>query len=905
MQHNPEKERIQHTPTNGGWKKWGPYLSERQWGTVREDYSADGSAWNYFKYEDAISRTYRWGEDGIAGICDTKQRMCFAWAFWNGKDPFLKERLFGVSNPQGNHGEDVKELYYYLESTPTHSYMKMLYKYPQTAFPYKKLVEQNARRTRNESEYELWDTGIFNKNEYFDIFIEYAKASEEDILIQVTVCNRADKKARIDIMPTLWFRNTWYWGYEDQDYIPTVSASERNYIVAEHEGVGKYFLFFEDTPELLFCENETNREKMFGQPNTSPHPKDSINNYVISGGDIKYLNIQKTGTKSALRYILQVDGGKEIKLRFRLSNRYLNTPFTNFNSQFAERVKEADTFYNDLQQPVKDADLRRIQRQAYAGMLWNKQFFNFNVDQWLKGDPASPLPPESRLNIRNQHWRHLHNGNIVSMPDKWEYPWYAAWDLAFHCVPLAKLDPAFAKRQLVLFLREYYMHPNGQIPAYEWNFSDVNPPVHAWGAWKVYSIDKEMNGGKGDTAFLSSIFHKLLMNFTWWVNQKDRKGNNLFEGGFLGLDNIGVFDRSHPLADGAYMEQADGSSWMAMYSLNMLRISIELASELNPSYQEMASKFFEHFLFISMAMRNIAEEEIDLWDAEDEFYYDLLHMPNKESILLKVRSLVGLMPMVAVEILTPEMIHKLPDFTRRLEWVLKNRPDLARMVSRWHEPGRGESRMLALMRIHRLKRTLKRMLDESEFLSDYGIRSLSKYHLEAPYKLQMDGNMYSVQYLPGESDSGMFGGNSNWRGPVWFPVNYLLIESLIKYYEYYGDDMTVEHPTGSGTYMNLKQVAEHLMARLLKIFQMNEKGERACYGNNPKFNHDPHFKDNILFYEYFHGDSGQGLGASHQTGWTGLITDLIDRLANAMPPKTETMPPPATKVVTEQVNILK
>ncbi len=887
MQMNPEKQRITTTLKNSGWKKWGPYLSDRQWGTVREDYSPDGSAWTYFPYEQALSRAYRWGEDGIGGISDTKQRMCFAWAFWNGKDPYIKERLFGVANPQGNHGEDVKEVYYYLDSTPTHSYMKMLYKYPQNAFPYSKLLEQNARRGRDEQEYELVDTGVFQKDEYFDIFIEYSKASEEDILVKLTVCNRSNKKARLDVLPTLWFRNTWYWGYEDQTYVPNVMASERNYLVAEHEEVGKYYLFFEQNPELLFCENESNRMKIFGQPNARPYPKDSINDYVISGGDTKYLNPLQSGTKSSLRYILQVNPKEEVVLRFRLSNRFLESPFINFDEKFNERLTEADLYYQEMQQHIKDADLRRIQRQAYAGMLWNKQFYNFNVDQWLSGDPASPAPPESRLNIRNQGWRHLHNGNIISMPDKWEYPWYAAWDLAFHCVPLARLDPSFAKRQLFIFLREYYMHPNGQIPAYEWNFSDVNPPVHAWGAWKVYSIDKEMNDGKGDRQFLASVFHKLLMNFTWWVNQKDREGNNLFEGGFLGLDNIGVFDRSHPLPNGAYIEQADGSSWMAMYSLNMLRIAIEL-STFEPSYQEMASKFFEHFLFISKAMRNLTEDEIDLWDSEDEFYYDILHMPAQDqSVLLKVRSLVGLIPMFAVEILTPEMIAQLPDFTRRLEWVLKNRPDLARMVSRWHEPGRGESRMLALMRIHRLKRTLKRMLDETEFLSDYGVRSLSKYHKDHPYVLQMDGITYSVQYLPGESESGMFGGNSNWRGPVWFPVNYLIIESLIKYYEYYGDEMTVEYPTGSGTMMNLKQVAEELIARLLKIFQLNEKGERPFHGGDAKFNHDPHFKDHILFYEYFQGDTGRGLGASHQTGWTGLITDLIDRLEKARPPKSE------------------
>jgi hypothetical protein len=876
MEPTSEKKRLQNTFNNTGWKRWGPYLSERQWGTVREDYSDHGNAWQYFTFDDARSRAYRWGEDGIGGISDTKQRICIAHAFWNGKDPFIKERLFGLTNGEGNHGEDVKEYYYYLDSTPTHSYMKMLYKYPQNAFPYDQLREENARRSKYEGEYELMDTGIFEKDEYFDIYIEYAKASEEDILVQLTIHNRAEQKAALEVLPHFWFRNTWYWGYEDGTYVPALYATANPCLRLEHQEVGNYYLFYEGTPELLFCENETNRHKLFGQPATTRYPKDSINDYVITGNKV-LVNPELRGTKASLRYKVAVKPDTPTILRFRLSNRYLETPFINFNERFAARKSEADDFYNDIQAKVTDPDLRRVQRQAYGGMLWNKQYYNYNVDQWLRGDPASPPPAEGRKHIRNTNWRHLHNSNVISMPDKWEYPWYAAWDLAFHCVALAKVDAAFAKRQLIILLREYYMHPNGQIPAYEWNFSDVNPPVHAWGAWKVYCIDKENNGGKGDTDFLATVFHKLLMNFTWWVNQKDREGNNLFEGGFLGMDNIGVFDRSHPLPTGGYIEQADGSSWMAMYSLNMMRIGIELAQQ-NATYEEMASKFFEHFLAISKAIRNISEEEIDLWDPVDEFYYDALRLPNGQpSVLLKVRSLVSLTPLFAVEVLTPSLIEKLPDFTRRLEWVLKNRPDLARMISRWHEPGKGENRMLALVRIHRMKCTLRRMLDETEFLSEYGIRSLSRHHRENPYVYGLNGTAYSVKYTPGESDSSFFGGNSNWRGPIWFPVNYLIIESLHKFYEYYGDEFTIEYPTRSKRLMNLKQIAEELSARLVKLFRLNEKGERPCFGDDPKFHHDPHFKDHILFYEYFHGETGKGLGASHQTGWTGLIIDLMER----------------------------
>ncbi|SFF26149.1 MGH1-like glycoside hydrolase domain-containing protein [Thermoflexibacter ruber] len=887
---NPEKERLSTTPTNTGWKKWGPYLSERQWGTVREDYSEHGYAWGYLTHDMARSKAYRWGEDGIAGLSDTKQTICFALALWNGRDAIIKERLFGLNNGEGNHGEDVKEYYYYLDSTPTHSYMKMLYKYPQNAFPYSKLVEENHRRSRLQSEYELIETGIFDNDEYFDVYVEYAKASEEDILIKITVHNRNRQEVMLNVLPTIWFRNTWSWGYESWEwkYKPQMYASEDkdNAIVVKHKNIGNFKLYYENdkkeafqiVPELLFCDNETNPRRLPHLANINytkaTYFKDGIHDYLILG-DKKTINPELKGTKASIRYLLKVSGHGSATVKLRLSNKEHQQPFAAFDEIFANRLKEADIFYDELSKNVTEPDMKRVLRQAYAGMLWNKQYYYYNVNQWLKGDPAMPPVPKERSRGRNHKWKHLYNSNLISMPDKWEYPWYAAWDLAFHCVPLARLDPHFAKRQLVLMLREYYMHPNGQLPAYEWHFSDVNPPVHAWGAWKVYNIEKQMNNGKGDTDFLATVFHKLLMNFTWWVNQKDAEGNNLFEGGFLGLDNIGVFDRSNSLPTGGYMEQADGTSWMAMYCLNMLRISLELAQE-KPYYQETASKFFEHFLSIASAMFNMGKEHIDLWDEEDEFYYDILHPPNGMSHRLKVRSIVGIIPLFAVEVLTPELLEKLPDFTRRLDWVLKNRPDLASLISRWYELGRGESRLLSLLRIHRMKCVLRRMLDEAEFLSEYGIRSLSKHHLEKPYQYYANGRTYSVSYLPGESDSSMFGGNSNWRGPIWFPINYLIIESLQKFHEYYGDMQKFEYPTGSGKMFTLKEIAQMLTDRLIKIFVQDEQGTRVVFGEYEKMKKDPHFKDNILFYEYFNGDTGKGLGASHQTGWTGLIASLIE-----------------------------
>ncbi|MCU0390188.1 MAG: glucosidase [Thermoflexibacter sp.] len=888
-QTNPEKERLHITPNNTGWKKWGPYLSERQWGTVREDYSEHGYAWGYLTHDMSRSKAYRWGEDGIAGLSDTKQTICFAVSLWNGRDAIIKERLFGLNNGEGNHGEDVKEYYYYLDSTPTHSYMKMLYKYPQMPFPYSKIVDENHRRSRLQPEYELIETGIFDNDEYFDVFVEYAKSSEEDILIKITAHNRSKKKALLHLLPTIWFRNTWSWGYESWEwkYKPQMYVeSGENAIVVKHKNIGNFKLYYEADkksdmqipPEVIFCDNETNPRRLPHLSNINytkaSYFKDGINDYLILG-DKKAVNPELKGTKASIRYACHIEGGQSTTIKLRLSNRENHSPFGNFDTIFQDRYQEANLFYDDLNHNIIDIHLKETLRQAYAGMLWNKQYYYYNINQWLKGDPAMPPVSKERGHGRNSKWKHLYNSNLISMPDKWEYPWYAAWDLAFHCVPLARLDPHFAKRQLVLMLREYYMHPNGQLPAYEWHFSDVNPPVHAWGAWKVYSIEKQMNNGKGDTDFLATVFHKLLMNFTWWVNQKDAEGNNLFEGGFLGLDNIGVFDRSNTLPTGGYMEQADGTSWMAMYCLNMLRISLELAQE-KPYYQESASKFFEHFLSIAAAMFTMGKENMDLWDEEEEFYYDILHPPNGMSHRLKVRSIVGIIPLFAVEVLTPELLEKLPDFTRRLEWVLKNRPELASLVSRWYELGRGESRLLSLLRIHRMKCVLRRMLDETEFLSDYGVRSLSKYHLEKPYQYFANGRTYSVSYLPGESDSSMFGGNSNWRGPIWIPINYLIIESLYKFHEYYGDMQKFEYPTGSGKMLTLKEIAQMLTDRLTKLFIPNEQDKRVVFGEYEKMQTDPHFKNYLLFYEYFHGDSGKGLGAAHQTGWTGLIASLIE-----------------------------
>ena len=879
---------------NKDWKNWGPYLSERQWGTVREDYSEYGSAWDFFPHDHARSRAYRWGEDGIAGICDRQQRLCFAIALWNEQDPILKERLFGLTGNQGNHGEDVKEYYFYLDSTPTHSYMKCLYKYPQREYPYELLVKENQRRSRYELEYELLDTGIFDDHKYFDVYVEYAKASPEDILIQITAINRGTETKPLHILPTLWFRNTWSW--QENPIKPNIKISDRQsefrVIEASHQDLGIRWLYGDFSgwnrgqSPLLFTENETNYQKLFGIPNRSLYVKDGINNYLIDDKQ-DGVNPQQLGTKCAIHYVLNLAGGESKTVNLRLTDTStLSQPFgEEFNTAFQTRKQEADEFYQQLTPFDLSQAERNIQRQAFAGMLWTKQYYYYCVEEWLQGDPNNPPPPKARKSGRNHQWQHLDNAEIISMPDKWEYPWYAAWDLAFHALPLAMIDPEFAKEQLDIMTREWYMHPNGQLPAYEWAFGDVNPPVHAWATWRVYKIEEKQKG-KGDRVFLERVFQKLLLNFTWWVNRKDAQGNNVFEGGFLGLDNIGVFDRSKPLPTGGYIEQADGTSWMAMYCLNMLTIALELALE-NPVYEDMATKFFEHFIYIADAMTHIGDERTQLWDEADGFFYDVLHLPDDSRVRLKVRSMVGLIPLFAVTTLEPELLQRLPGFKARLEWFINNRPRLKRNVACMEAEGIGARRMLALCYVtidrmesqDRLRQILTKLLDENEFLSDYGIRALSKYHDANPYTFYVNGEAHTVKYEPAESSSGLFGGNSNWRGPIWFPVNYLLIESLQKFHHYLGDEFKVECPTGSGNWLNLWQVAEEISQRLTQIFLPDTTGKRPLYGNISQFQTDPHWRDLILFHEYFHGDNGAGLGASHQTGWTGLIAKLIQQLA--------------------------
>jgi hypothetical protein len=861
-----EKERLQHPD----WKKWGPYLSERQWGTVREDYSANGDAWNYTTHDMARSKAWRWGEDGIGGFSDKRQYLCFAVGLWNKKDAILKERLFGLSSSEGNHGEDVKEIYYYLDSSPTHSYMKMLYKYPQAAFPYDQLLEENRRRTRKDPEFELTDTGIFNDDKYFDVFIEYAKADMEDILIRITVVNRGAATASLNIIPTIWFRNTWSW--EHTDYKPVMMSSNEGNIFARHKDLGEFTLYEEEKDIHLFCDNETNTQRLYGTEKPG-YFKDGINEYIVHG-NTRAVNYSE-GTRAASNYDKVIPGGGSVTIRLRLDAKFNNTPFRDFDDIFAARIGDTEEFYSALQAEMTNADEKLVQRQAFAGMLWNKQLYIYNVDQWLKGDPAQPPPPPERLKGRNHDWCHLKNSNVISMPDKWEYPWYAAWDLAFHCINFALIDPDFAKHQLLLLTHDWYMHPNGQLPAYEWSFSDTNPPVHAWAAYRVYELEKNANGGKGDIAFLETVFHKLLLNFTWWVNRKDEEGNNIFEGGFLGMDNIGLFDRSNfHLPDGGHLEQADGTSWMAMYSLNLMRIALELSMS-NPVYQDMANKFFEHFLHIAAALANMGTSVDGLWDNEDEFFYDTVRIPGGAGFRLKIRSMVGLIPLFAVEVIDDHILQSLPEFAKRLNWLLENRPDLAALVSRWHEKGSESKHLLSLLRGHRIKRMLFRMLDESEFLSDFGIRALSKYHEQHPYELRVDGQVLTVKYTPGESDIPLFGGNSNWRGPIWMPPNFLIIESLQRFFHYYGDDFKIEYPTHSGQYLDLNEISIELSKRLSRLFLRDEKGRRAVFGDNDKFQHDPHFRDYILFYEYFHGDNGRGVGASHQTGWTGLVSKLL------------------------------
>ena len=917
-----ERERLR--ADHAAWTRWGPYLSERAWGTVREDYSADGDAWAYFPHDHARSRAYRWNEDGLAGISDDKGRVCFALALWNGRDPILKERLFGLSGPEGNHGEDVKEYYHYLDATPTSSSLQMLYRYPQAAFPYERLLAEARARGRDDPEFELLDTGIFDDERYFDVLVEYAKDAPGDIAIRITVTNRGPDVATIWLLPCLWYRNTWSWGPgQRRGELTAMAIRARNgtplpAIGGSHPLLGEQLLLCEGADELLFTENDTDLQRLYGVPNPTPFVKDAFGRYVVNGEEAA-VNRAGHGTKAAARYRRTIAPGATLTVRLRLLVAAVvadpggeppgageedlpprvpaptpqgwresatrlgasgaSAPFADHAATFAARGREADEFYAALLPGTATDDLRLVFRQAMAGLLWSKQFYHYVVARWLAGDPGQPPPPPERLLGRNHEWRHLYNERVMSMPDTWEYPWYASWDLAFHCLPLALVDPTFAKSQLDLLLREWYQHPNGQAPAYEWSFGDANPPVLAWAAWRVYLIERTHHG-EADREFLERVFHKLLLSFTWWVNRKDAEGNNVFQGGFLGLDNIGIFDRSKPLPTGGYLEQSDGTSWMAMFSLNMLTIALELA-RANRVYEAIATKFFEHFLGIAAAMAAIGdrtgENGIALWDEEDEFFYDVLRLPNGSSFPLKIRSIVGLAPLLAVETIEPETLAALPEFAARLEWYLEHRPDLAGLVSRWQEPGLGERRLLAICRGHRLKRLLRRALDPAEFLSPHGVRSLSRVHAAHPYTLDYAGVQYTVDYEPAESRSGLFGGNSNWRGPVWFPINYLLIESLQRYHHYFGDDFTVECPTGSGNFLTLDAIADELSQRLIALFTRDGDGRRPVFGGVERFQTDPDWRDRLLFFEYFHGDSGAGLGASHQTGWTGLVAKLIQQ----------------------------
>jgi hypothetical protein len=857
------------------WRKWGPYLSERQWGTVREDYSDAGDAWNYFNHDQARSRAYRWGEDGLAGISDDRQQLCFALALWNGKDPILKERLFGLTNSEGNHGEDVKEYYFYLDSTPTHSYMKYLYKYPQHAYPYDELVAKNKERGRNETEYELLDTGVFDDDRYFDVFVEYAKASAEDVLVAITVSNRGPEAASLHVLPTVWFRNTlsWQGARAEKPTLKQTSADAKGALVtATHPDLGERYVYSDGAAEWLFTENDTNGERFKQGPNPSPYVKDGINERVVHGvaGTV---NPEKHGTKAAAHYEITVGPHESVTLRLRLSDAAPSAKrgaFADFDGVLAARRKEADEFYATVIPQSLDADKARATRQALAGMLWSKQFYFYDVDKWLVERGAARFSGTRRA-PRNDHWHHMLNADIISMPDKWEYPWYAAWDLAFHVLALTMVDEDFGKQQLDLMLRANYLHPSGQLPAYEWNFGDVNPPVHAWSTIFTYRLEKQRKG-TGDIDWLERSFHKLLLNFTWWVNRKDRTGNNVFEGGFLGLDNIGVFDRSSPLPTGGYLEQADGTAWMALYCQNMLEIAVELALE-KPTYLPMAQKFVQHFLWIASSLSH-SGGDVGMWDEEDGFFYDVLRLPDGTGQRLKVRSMVGLLPLCAVTVFEGELRRKYPEIDAGLLATLANRSELMGQIHDPAKPGQAERRLASVLDETRLKRVLAKMLDENEFLSPYGIRSLSRYHADHPFEFPVGDQMYSVPYLPGESDTGMFGGNSNWRGPIWMPVNGLIIRALLQYYAYYGDDFTVECPTGSGREMNLYQVAEELARRLGAVFLRNERGERPIYGVTRKLQDDPHWRDLILFYEYFHGDNGAGLGASHQTGWTGIVARM-------------------------------
>jgi hypothetical protein len=888
-----EHDRLEDARARGvPWRKWGPYLSERQWGTVREDYSEGGDAWNYFSHDQARSRAYRWGEDGLAGISDDQQRLCFALALWNGKDPILKERLFGLTNSESNHGEDVKEYYFYLDSTPTHSYMKYLYKYPQAAYPYARLVDTSRGRSRNEFEYELLDTGVFDEDRYFDVFVEYAKETPEDLLIQISIHNRGPDLAELHVLPTLWFRNQWSWhagssrpGLREDSTVPSNTV-----VVAVDQELGERRLTCKGPVPLLFTENETNTERIFGVVNRSPYVKDSINAYIVEGRKAA-VNPKKNGTKVAADYHLSVPAGEFQVVRLRLGGARLTAaaggngdPAGPFGSDFEEileaRRKEADEFYRAVIPTSMDPDAANVMRQALAGMMWSKQFYHYDVDKWLEERGSDPFKPTRKAAPRNDHWHHMYNGDVISMPDKWEYPWYAAWDLAFHVLALTLVDPDFGKQQLKLMLRERYMHPNGQIPAYEWNFGDVNPPVHAWSTIFTYRLEKAQQG-EGDRDWLKSCFQKLLLNFTWWVNRKDRTGRNVFEGGFLGLDNIGVFDRNAALPTGGYLEQADGTAWMALFCQNMLEIAVELAMT-DADYADMALKFCEHFLWIASAMEH-AGGDTGMWDEEDGFFYDVLRLPSGRAERLKVRSMVGLLPLCAATTFEGELLKKYPELAERLRWFLTSRPEVTAAI---HDPmklGTAGRRLASILDETKLRRVLAKMLDQNEFLSEFGIRSLSRFHADHPYVIQAGGQEYGVSYLPAESDTGMFGGNSNWRGPIWMPVNALIIRALLQYYAYYGNEFTVECPTGSGKQMNLYEVALLISRRLVNIFLKDKDGRRPVYGGTRKFQEDPHWRDCLQFFEYFHGDNGAGLGANHQTGWTGVIARTMHLFATLQP----------------------
>ena len=879
MNDNPEQQRLEESRRKEKhWKRWGPYLSERAWGTVREDYSPNGSAWDSFPHDHARSRAYRWNEDGLGGICDNHQNLCFALALWNGKDPILKERLFGLTGSEGNHGEDVKEYYFYLDSTPTHSYMKFLYKYPQQAFPYNELVVENARRGKHDPEFELLDTGIFDEDRYFDVQAEYAKVDVNDIAIRITVTNRGREAASLDVLPTLWFRNTWSWAGESVPEICIARDSpEQISLRATKPGFETYQLHCEGRPQPLFTENETNYARLYGSSNQS-FAKDCINDAVVNGKN-DAVNRENRGSKASVLYKVHLEGGASTVLQLRLSASVtVADAFEDYESLFRRRKAEADRFFATIIPGTLSGDEQNVMRQSIAGLLWSKQFYHYVIKEWLDGDPKQPAPPPQRHSGRNSRWGHLYNADVLSMPDKWEYPWFAAWDLAFHCITLSIVDAEFAKQQLSLMLREWYMHPNGQLPAYEWAFGDVNPPVHAWAVWRVYRIEQRRRG-EGDIKFLESAFHKLLMNFTWWVNQKDADGLNVFEGGFLGLDNIGLFDRSSPLPVAGMIEQSDGTSWMAMYTLNMLTIASELARH-NSTYEDVASKFWEHFLTIAHAMTHICGDGKGLWDGQDGFFYDVLYARSGDWERMKVRSMVGLVPLFAVETLESADLDRMPGFTRRLDWFVKNRPDLTLNIARMHG-GQNDRLLLSIIDADRLRAILRLMLSEEEFLSPYGIRALSQKHREFPYVKQVGGMEYRVDYEPAESTSGLFGGNSNWRGPVWFPMNYLIIESLQKYHFFYGDNFKVECPTGSGVMMTLAEVADEISQRLMRIFLRGSNGRRPVYERMEKFQADPLWNDLILFFEYFHGDIGAGVGASHQTGWTGLIAKLLQQYGTA------------------------